>query len=295
MKFLPFGESLKNIRKRAGLSQKELAAGICSQAQISKIEKDDEIPSAIILNAISKKLGVDMNYFFDIQQSHKIEYINSVKNEVYQLKKENNYSELLKFIQKVKQNSLFQKGENYKFLIWHEAICIHYVEKDSLKAMGLLKKGLQLNPWENGKLYTEIDIQIISSLAVLQKELGIHEESESNFLKALELLKQLPKLAEKSIELKVLFGLAQLYTDMKRFQDSLLLSQRGIKLCDELDTFYLLGHFQYQVGENLAKLGKKTDAKQAFNKSCLIFQLQDNQEYVKLVKENENELLGTQD
>ncbi|RTR34024.1 XRE family transcriptional regulator [Robertmurraya yapensis] len=295
MEFLPFGESLKNIRKRAGLSQKELAAGICSQAQISKIEKDDEIPSAIILNKISKKLGVDMNYFFDIQQSHKIEYINSVKNDVYQLKKENDYSSLHKLIQKVKQNSLFQSGDDYKFLIWHEAICIHYVEKNSLKAMELLIKGLQLNPWENGKLNTEVDIQIITSLAVLQKELGINEESESNFHKALELLKQLPKLTDQNIELKILFGLAQLYTETERFQDSLLLSKKGIKLCNELETLYLLGHFQYQVGENLAKMGKETEARQSFNKSCLIFQLQDNQEYVKLVKENELELLVAED
>lgn len=295
MEFLPFGESLKNIRKRAGLSQKELAAGICSQAQISKIEKDDEIPSAIILNKISKKLGVDMNYFFDIQQAHKIEYINNVKNEVYLLKKENNYSSLLELLQKIKQNPLFQNGENYKFLIWHEAICIHYVEKDFLKAMELLKKGLHLNLGEKGNLYTEVDIQIIMSFAVLQKELGIHEESESNFHKALNLLKQLPKLTDQNIELKILFGLAQLYTETERFQDSLLLSQRGIKLCDELETLYLLGHFQYQVGENLAKIGNKTKAKQAFNKSCLIFQLQDNQEYVELVRENENELLGVRD
>ncbi|WP_158318794.1 helix-turn-helix domain-containing protein [Robertmurraya kyonggiensis] len=284
---------MKNIRKRAGMSQKELAAGICSQAQISKIEKDDEIPSAIILNEISKKLGVDMNYFFDIQQSHKIEYINSVKNEVIHLEKLKKYNELYEYILKVKKNPFFQEGKNLKFIIWHEAICIHYVEKDSLKAMELLKQGPHLNLNEKGHRYSEVDIQIMTSLAVLQKELGINEESESNFHKALDLLKQLPKVSDQNIELKILFGLAQLYTETNRFQDSLLLSQKGIRLCDEIETLYLLGHFQYQVGENLAKLGRHNEAKQAFNRSCLIFQLQDNQQYVKLVKENEDELLGT--
>lgn len=293
MEFLPFGESLKNIRKKAGLSQKELAAGICSQAQISKIEKDDDIPSAIILNAISKKLGVDMNYFFDIQQSHKIEYINSVKKEVIYLKKLKKYGVLYEYILKIKKNPLFQDGENLKFVIWHEAICIHYVENDSSKAIKLLENGLQISPFEKKCIYEEVDIQIINSLAILQKELGIIKESEDNFKKALELLKQVPRLTDQTIKLRTLFGLAQLYTDINRFQESYSLCQEGILLCNKLETLYLIGQFQYQAGENLAKLGNRVEAKKAFDKATLIFQLQDNSQYVQLVKDNESELLGT--
>lgn len=107
MEFLPFGESLRNIRKRAGFSQKELASGICSQAQISKIEKNIEIPSALILNEISKKLGVDMNYFFEIQQSHKIEFIKEFKSKVWNLKKQKKYAEAAKTNLKNKKKSPF--------------------------------------------------------------------------------------------------------------------------------------------------------------------------------------------
>ncbi|PAE18457.1 hypothetical protein CHH80_21725 [Bacillus sp. 7504-2] len=292
MEFLPFGESLRNIRKRAGFSQKELASGICSQAQISKIEKNIEIPSALILNEISKKLGVDMNYFFEIQQSHKIEFIKEFKSKVWNLKKQKKYAELQKLILKTKKNPLFQDGENLKFLIWHEAICLHYVQNKSSEAVDLLKKGLQINPYEKEEFFKEIDIQIINSLAVLQKELKMYEESEANFQKASELLKYIPQLSDNTIELRRLFGLAQLYTDTDRFEESLAACIAGIKLCNELETLYLLGHLQYQLGENYAKLGKISEAKKAFNKACLIFQLQDNSFYVKLVKENEAELIG---
>lgn len=282
MEFLPFGESLKNIRKRAGLSQKELASGICTQAQISKIEKNDEIPSALVLQGISKKLGVDMNYFFDIQESHKTEYVNSIKNEVRNLKRKKNYSDLQKLISKARKNPLFQEGENLKFLLWHEAICIHYVDKDSIRAMELLKNAIQLNPFKKEHYFKEVDIEIINSLAVLQKELSIVEESEGNFKKALALSKQIPRLTDPTttIELRTFFGLAQLYTDTSRYQESLRLSQKGIKLCGKLETLYLLGHFHYQVGENLAKMGEKSEAKKSFDKASLIFQLQDNHSYV---------------
>lgn len=291
MEFLPFGESLRNIRKRAGFSQKELAAGICTQAQISRIEKNVEIPSAIILNAISEKLGVDMNYFLEIQEAHRNDFINQVKNDVRSLKRQKNYHELQKLILKVKSNSIFQEGENLKFLNWHEAICMHYVEQKSLEALDLLKNTLLINPFGKKDFYHEIDIEILNSIAILQKELLFVEESENNFKKAIEYLKNIPKLTDDTIQLRSIFGLAQLYTDTNRLDESYQLCQKGIRLCNEYQSLYLLGQFHYQAGENLAKMGERAEAKKAFDKATLIFQLQDNQFYVKLIKENADELL----
>ncbi|MDQ7861564.1 helix-turn-helix transcriptional regulator [Peribacillus frigoritolerans] len=37
--FFAVGQKIKELRKQIGLSQEELATGICTQAQISKIEK----------------------------------------------------------------------------------------------------------------------------------------------------------------------------------------------------------------------------------------------------------------
>ncbi|MBR8644357.1 helix-turn-helix transcriptional regulator [[Brevibacterium] frigoritolerans] len=54
---------MKELRKQIGLSQEELATGICTQAQISKIEKGDVYPYASTLYLISQRLGVDVNYF----------------------------------------------------------------------------------------------------------------------------------------------------------------------------------------------------------------------------------------
>jgi transcriptional regulator with XRE-family HTH domain len=292
MDFLPFGESLRSIRKRAGFTQKELAAGICTQAQISKIEKDNEIPSAIILNKISKKLGVDMNYFFEIQESHKKDYIKKIKEEVRLLKKEVKYAELLELILRTKDNEIFQEGENLKFLKWHEAICIFYLERNSEKAIELLNEIRQNHDDEKGHFPKEMDIEILNSFAILQKDLRNFGEAEICFQEALELLKQFPRLKDPTIELRILFGLAQVYTETGRYQDSLKLSQKGIKICNELEMLNLLGHFHYQVGENLARLGDKVEAKKEFDKASLIFQLQDNHTYLQAVKENEAELIG---
>ena len=46
------GEKVRQFRKRKGMSQKELADGICTQATISLIEKKSKIPSMKIMMKI---------------------------------------------------------------------------------------------------------------------------------------------------------------------------------------------------------------------------------------------------
>ena len=52
MDFSAVGKKIKELRKQIGLSQEELAEGICTQAQISKIEKGVVYPYATTLSLI---------------------------------------------------------------------------------------------------------------------------------------------------------------------------------------------------------------------------------------------------
>ena len=51
------------------MSQKELAAGICKQGQISRIENGEYTPGLELLYDLSRKLKVSMDYFFNEQIS----------------------------------------------------------------------------------------------------------------------------------------------------------------------------------------------------------------------------------
>lgn len=52
-------------RKEKGLSQKEVAEGICFQAQISRLEKGGYMPGAEILYLLAKRLEKPVEYFFE--------------------------------------------------------------------------------------------------------------------------------------------------------------------------------------------------------------------------------------
>lgn len=65
LEFTQIGKRIYLTRLAKGMSQQELAKGICSQPQISKIEKGEAQPSVPTLFRISERLGVNCYYFIE--------------------------------------------------------------------------------------------------------------------------------------------------------------------------------------------------------------------------------------
>lgn len=55
------GDIFKQIRRKRGLSQTALAEGICTQATISLMEKQNRIPKMNILTALCSRLDISAN------------------------------------------------------------------------------------------------------------------------------------------------------------------------------------------------------------------------------------------
>ncbi len=60
-----FGTKVKTVRKHRNMSQTELADGLCSQALISRIEKTEVIPNALLLKSICNKLNVSVDWILE--------------------------------------------------------------------------------------------------------------------------------------------------------------------------------------------------------------------------------------
>ncbi|MDQ0153810.1 helix-turn-helix domain-containing protein [Robertmurraya andreesenii] len=285
------GETIKSLRKLARMSQTELSKGICSQAQLSKIETKGEIPSATVLYKFSKKLGVDMNYFFELIETPRLDYIREVKKLMEECKKERNYHRLRDIVQSEKRNPLFQGTENKQFLLWHEAICFHYIEKESDQAITLLYDALSITENEVTKFYRETEIEILNSIAIIKKDQKLYEQAESIFLECLHLLKFIPSY-NIIIKIRLLYGFSKLLTDKGDFIRSVTICKEGIDLCKKIEVLYLFGELQYQLGSNYARMQEHEKALEAFDHSINIFLVQDNHFLVTEVQKYRKELLG---
>lgn len=64
-----FGQRLRDLRDRAGLSQRELAFPGCSAAYISRIEGGDRIPSLQLVRELAGRLGVSEEYLLNGEEA----------------------------------------------------------------------------------------------------------------------------------------------------------------------------------------------------------------------------------
>ena len=64
MSYLLYGETVREARKRCGLTQEELAYGICSVSTLSKIENGKRQPHILTFEALMQRMGVSGEGFF---------------------------------------------------------------------------------------------------------------------------------------------------------------------------------------------------------------------------------------
>lgn len=60
MPFVGFGDVLRYYRNKGGLSQEQLAEGICTRVYVSQIEKNKQIPTLYMISAFSNKMGINL-------------------------------------------------------------------------------------------------------------------------------------------------------------------------------------------------------------------------------------------
>ncbi len=277
------GSVMRDLRKMEGLTQQELSRDICTQAQISKIENGEEYPSSITLYKISKRLGVDVNYFFDSVESPRLDYVDAVQSLIRQYIRQRDYDAIHNIIVKEKESPLFQNPLNKQFLMWHEGICVYYIHHNKEDALSKMYQAIELTK-QSATFYKEREIEILNSIGIILYEEKEYEQALDTYQTALKSLNELPQTKDENIKIRILNALAKTLGDMSNYDESLIYSNRGIDLCISNESMYLFGELHYQAGESLIKLGKIEQGKEYMEKSMTIFTLQRNERFVKLVE-----------
>lgn len=241
------GEKLKHIRKRLNISQEALAKNICTQSEISRIENNKNLPSYFILLNISKKLGVDIKYF--LSESHlREDYLNDVKQQLEVARRERNYELIDEIVRAEEKGTLFNKGENMRFLLWHKGIVQYHLNHDVDAAIKVLLSCLSEKNIEN--LFTEMDIHVLNSIGIIYRNEKELNKAIMYLERAHEIIKELPSAKKSRISVKVVYNLSKLYSDLGMINQSNDLCQEGIKFCHEEEDLFLFAEFHYQLGRN---------------------------------------------
>lgn len=289
MDFSAIGKKIRELRKNIGLSQEDVAEGICTQAQISKIEKGIVYPYASTLYQISQKLGVDVNYFFDIGMTPRLDYIQEVENQLKVLRRSLQYDEMMGIIRTEMANPLFSHNKkNLQLLLWHKAIYQFEVQRDHLKASEMLKEAIKLTQISS-KVWSERELEILMTMGAFY----VNEEIE----KALEIFQEVklhieavPHLTDITIITRLYYHIARVLTRMQKVDQSIDYCKRGINWCIQKDNMFALGELHYHIGYNYELKGELDLSRGYLEKALIVFELQKDHKYVNLLKNKIKEL-----
>jgi transcriptional regulator with XRE-family HTH domain len=280
MDYSVIGKKIRELRKAVGITQGELAEEICTQALISRIENGDIYPSATALYQISGKLGVDVNYFFEIGTTPRLDYIIEVEKQLRYLRVYRKYEEMMELVKNEEKNPLFYKdNELLQLLCWHKGIYQFEVKRDAETAFTLLHKAFHLTAHQK-KAMSEREMEILASNGAIHYNLHQYNESLHYFREVETAMNTTGQLQDKSIKTKLFYNIARVLTRLEELEESSEYCHKAIKWCFDEELLWGLGELHYQIGFNYELKNQHNQALPFFKRSLQMFELRNDEPYV---------------
>lgn len=250
------GKKIESRRKELGFTQKQFAYGICSQAQLSRIEKGLHTPSHEKLIQLLNKLNVTpslINYYDDL------DYHNKLIQKMHSYVSLRKYQSLYRFIYSNNLWDIFIEDEHLQLLYYFEGVYSSQYLNDQLKALNLLfnglkqtnsslnvKKGLYLN---EKKEFSESELIILGAIGSCYFMLENHTLAEKYLDFAVK--KYLKFENRKNFEniAILLYSSAKNYKYLNMLDKAQNNCQKGLDILAKNHSTFRLAELNYELGE----------------------------------------------
>lgn len=263
------GNLIQTRRKELGITQKDLADGICAQALVSKIEKGEHVPKQVILSKLEKRLNFEKGKLNNLHLS------NDSSKEVKQLI-ENIRSYLPKRDYKtikllLDNNTELINGvtdlDKQVFFSWMKATVLFQFFNNSDQVLEAFNK-LPLD-----EVSDSLAIEIINSKGSILYQQGDFDQA----LQVLESgINRINELINYDIQAKIFLNYALTLEEFGKDKKALYYITSGIELLVENNSLYLLADFHHNKGHLFYKIGNFEEAKENFEFALDLFKLQGN-------------------
>ncbi|GEL06975.1 helix-turn-helix domain-containing protein [Salisediminibacterium halotolerans] len=270
------GSTLKYLRKQKGLTQIELSNGLCTQAQISRIESGLMIPNAILCYQFIKKLGISLDYFFSLIENERSDYILDFRQQAGDMVRARDYEGLYELVTGEMTNPIFKSSYDKQFLYWHMGIAEFHFNNNYQTGIDYVKKALtQIVEEHQVHHYTAQEINILHSIGVFEHLLENHDRAIYWLRKAITIQEQYIAEPNTRMLTRIYFTLSQALTKSSRYRDSLEAINQGIDSSLKNKTFSLLGELYHQKGFTYIFLNEEDRALTYLYKAIQLFEATD--------------------
>ena len=238
--FIKIGDLIHHYRIEKGLTQEELAEGICSREYIYQLETHKKIPTLYMINLLSERMGTNLYDSYatmfrhnGIETHKKIVLINQALASA-------DFNRLDLLVSQYKDLPDFQTGEPKMFLQYSECVYLSNVLYENHKAIDLAKSALGISSIDTiehffvNKHFSNIEFLLINFIAVNSCREKNYVEGKKYFdelYKHMDLLfKENHYISNRNNHFELRFFANLIYNDFCFFYD------KGLFDTDKLDT-----------------------------------------------------------
>jgi transcriptional regulator with XRE-family HTH domain len=278
------GKKIKDLRVSRGLKQSELSEGICTQAQISKIERGDIIPLSSTLYLIARRLGVDISYFFGMNGIASNEYVEDVMEQLYAARKELDYDALRRIVSVEEKNpQVLENPEYHQVLLWNKGIYTFYLENDFGKSIKVLQEAIDLTH-KNASIWTESELEIFISMGIFYHDIEEFQQGFDLLIEASQFIDELPQLQNKDLKTKVIYNKARCLWSLQRFNEAIMYCHEGIDWCIKANQLRFLGQIYTYLSECHEGLKNYNQAIKYLEMTLFIFKAQKDYRFISYIE-----------
>lgn len=260
------GQRIREIRQQRGLTQQQLALGICNQSQISRIEKGVESVSAEILFQIAHKFSLDIRIFFDMTEQQ-INEIQSIRKNIRYLQKKHMYQELLQYIEDHQVEAICRYSlMDQQFVLYHKGNAyVHLGAVD--RGFPMIQLALKLT-YHCERIPALYEIEVIQALAIAYGFDGDYRACIGWLHKCLRALHVYREGSDQFTP--IFYYLSKAYSDTQDYRMAIEYATQGIRYCENHKIGYYLDQLYYECGYSYEQIGQQFKAEQCYTKFQLL-------------------------
>lgn len=273
------GERIREIRESCGITQEELAYGICSTGTLSKIENGVQAPNKRTFEALMQRLG-EPEYFYSIHLSRKEMQCMKIGRKLKRSIRKGNLIEAEKLWQQY--HPLFDEAKVLEQQSYRAMQAFWHAKKGMIpcRVIGELEDALKLTlKWYKGELpgkkqrLTFEEISIFNNIAVQYQRMGESEKAFSYFkwLKEYFEIKECDEEEMVEIYPMLLCNYAEMLKAQELYEKAESVAEMGIRFCMEYDGILALPYLMGSMARSLTERSRLEEAEKYFKQAeCLL-------------------------
>lgn len=271
------GEKMRNIRRKRGLSQTALSVGICTQATISLMEKQNRIPKMNILTAICDRLDISVSDIVEDDDNSMTAIFDQIEIRIVK----EDYPQAKKLLSKIKVKSLANEFDKQRY---YYLVGMYQVETNQIdEAIFNFELILTQFSTMSANIYWALTTV---GMAIAYEKLGNQERALTFVQRATSLIDEKQMTGGKRQWQVIYRNIADLYIKLKQPKKTIQMAQRGIEICRENESFFLLDNYYYLIGQAQLQSGQKNAAKDSIQIAQDVAIAADDRKLTQLISEN---------